>query len=331
MTAAPLLSPGTPLPPPVCAGSVAALYDWDGAPWPAGQTIGTTTRAGIDVTIAVSDPGGALSGSLFGPMPVGAPFYQGGLAATETALAFDLADAGLAISDLETEITFSQPVSDIRLALFDLDASFGTTFRIEEVEVFAFNGLAPVGVALDGGSAVSVFGNRAVGIADSPTSGASSGVGTLAIGLAGPADRILISFGHAPGTNRTSGRPGMAIHDIAFCAPSLPDIAVDKTYVFATDANGNGEAGVGDVIEYTYTITNTGNDALLGVTLTDAHDGLGPFGAPDIESATLDTQGLPGSSVNTNTLNNAWDQLAPGHRLVVTATYPVVQADLDSQ
>ncbi len=331
VTAAPSLSPGTPLPPPVCTGSVAALVDWDATPWPAGQISGTTTRAGIDVTIAVSDPAGALSGSLFGPMPVGAPFYQGGLATTETALAFDLSDAGLAINDLETEITFSQPVSEIRLSLFDLDFSYDGTFRIEEVDVAAFNGAAPVGVALDGGGAISVFGNRAVGIADSPTTGSSSGAGTLMIGLAGPADRIVITFGHAPGTNRTSGRPGMAIHDIAFCAPSLPDIAVLKTYIFSADANGNGQAGAGDVIEYSYTITNTGNDALLDVTLTDIHDGLGAFAAPDIESATLDTQGLPGASVNANALNNAWDQLAPGHRLVVTATYPVVQADLDSQ
>ena len=85
---------------------------------------------------------------------------------------------------------------------------------------------------------------------------------------------------------------------------SLPvnrDISVEKTGTF-NDANGNGYADVGETIDYTITVTNTGSITLYNVTVTDP---------------------LTGLSQNVGTL-------APGQSTQVTTTYTVTQSDIDA-
>src|SRR5262249_15700502 len=49
-----------------------------------------------------------------------------------------------------------------------------------------------------------------------------------------------------------------------------PALAIDKTFVNVTGGNGNGQAdAVGDVLNYTVTVTDTGNVTLTGITVTD--------------------------------------------------------------
>ena len=48
-----------------------------------------------------------------------------------------------------------------------------------------------------------------------------------------------------------------------------PSIAVVKTFALTTDNNSNGRADAGDVLTNTYTITNSGDTSLTGITLTD--------------------------------------------------------------
>ncbi len=84
-----------------------------------------------------------------------------------------------------------------------------------------------------------------------------------------------------------------------------PDMAVMRDEGTLIDANGNGIADPGEVIEYTFTVENTGNVTLTDITITDPN---------------LDVTGGPITS------------LAPGDTdsSTLTATYTITQADIDS-
>ena len=103
-----------------------------------------------------------------------------------------------------------------------------------------------------------------------------------------------------------------------------PSIAVTKT------ASATSNVSVGQVITYTYTITNTGNQTISSIKLADAHGGTGTAPAPDPDAATLTDNSPTGDSANPATGDGAWDSLAPGDVLTVTAPYTVTQTDVDT-
>src|SRR6185295_7701483 len=83
-----------------------------------------------------------------------------------------------------------------------------------------------------------------------------------------------------------------------------PALAIDKSFVNVTGGNGNTEAdAVGDVLNYTVTVTNAGNVTLTGVTVVDP---------------------LTGQSISGVTL-------APGASQTYNTSYTLTQADLDGQ
>ena len=116
-------------------------------------------------------------------------------------------------------------------------------------------------------------------------------------------------------------------------APSLT-VAKIATYdlgagvVTADGATDNVPAGT--IITYTYTITNTGPVAIADVTLADAHGGYGADPVPDPDGATLVDNGTLLDSPNTTNGDSDWDTLGPGDVLTVTATYTVIQDDVDN-
>lgn len=83
-----------------------------------------------------------------------------------------------------------------------------------------------------------------------------------------------------------------------------PLIDVVKEGVLADDATGR----VGDLVEYTFTVTNPGSVTLTGVSISDA---------------------LPGLSSISYTWSGATGVLAPGDIVTATASYPLTQADVD--
>ena len=89
-----------------------------------------------------------------------------------------------------------------------------------------------------------------------------------------------------------------------------PALSLDKTYVITTDGGGAGVADLGDVITYTYAVTNSGNVTINGVSVSDVHSGAGSLSA------------ITPASVAS---------LAPGATANFTATYTAVQTDIDNQ
>ncbi|WP_162143793.1 beta strand repeat-containing protein, partial [Hellea balneolensis] len=87
--------------------------------------------------------------------------------------------------------------------------------------------------------------------------------------------------------------------------PADPAPAAD----FTKTASETSDVQAGDVITYTYVVTNTGNVSLNDVSVTDAHSGTGTLSA--ITPANVAT-------------------LAVGDSATFTATYTVTQADIDS-
>ena len=101
-----------------------------------------------------------------------------------------------------------------------------------------------------------------------------------------------------------------------------PSITVTKT------ASADSNVPAGTTITYTYVVTNTGNQTISSIDLSDAHGGSGPAPDPGNETLTTDT-GITGDSSDAGT-NGIWDSLAPGDQVTFTASYIVTQSDVDT-
>ena len=104
--------------------------------------------------------------------------------------------------------------------------------------------------------------------------------------------------------------------------PGINSISVTKI------ANDDTDVTVGQVITYTYRVTNTGNQVVSNVVLADAHGGSGPAPVPTNEI--LATDSAPTGDSTDGGINGSWDTLAPGDVIRFTATYVVTQNDVDT-
>jgi uncharacterized repeat protein (TIGR01451 family)/gliding motility-associated-like protein len=103
--------------------------------------------------------------------------------------------------------------------------------------------------------------------------------------------------------------------------PQSPSIEIEKTS--SLDLGGDGVADVGDIITYTYTVTNTGNVTLFDVSVTeDATDftGTGTLPTPTYVSGGSDEDGEA----------DLEDMVVGSGTIVYTATYALTQADIDA-
>ncbi len=90
------------------------------------------------------------------------------------------------------------------------------------------------------------------------------------------------------------------------------------------------DAAEGDVIEYTYTVTNTGNTRLFDVAVTDAQTSADGTNALTIAGDQLVTDTGELNNSTDGGANGSWDVLAPGDVVEFTASYSVTQADVDA-
>ena len=85
--------------------------------------------------------------------------------------------------------------------------------------------------------------------------------------------------------------------------PAAPGLTLEKSGAL-DDENDNGAADVDEVIEYTFLVTNSGNQTVTDITIDDDR-------VEEISPSTV-------------------DELAPGETAEFTARYTVTQADVDS-
>ncbi|MCB8925923.1 MAG: DUF11 domain-containing protein [Ardenticatenaceae bacterium] len=90
--------------------------------------------------------------------------------------------------------------------------------------------------------------------------------------------------------------------------PQNPALVLDKALFGYADEDSSGTVTLNDVLTYTFTTTNTGNVTLNGVTIVDPLPGLSVLSCDQTQPATL----------------------AVGGTLTCTATYIVMQADVDA-
>ena len=106
---------------------------------------------------------------------------------------------------------------------------------------------------------------------------------------------------------------------------AVSTLTLTKVPTFANvgdDADGDGEADAGDIITYTYTVSNLGNTTLTSVDIVDTHDGDGTTPAPLLASWTNQPVGSIG------TAGDASITMMPGAIAVFTATYEVTATDV---
>jgi hypothetical protein len=96
-----------------------------------------------------------------------------------------------------------------------------------------------------------------------------------------------------------------------------------------TTANDDTDVVAGQVITYTYVVTNTGGQTLTNVSLSESHNGSGPPPVPGAEFLSSDV-GVSGDSTDAASNDGVWSVLAPGDSITMTATYTVTQSDVDT-
>ncbi len=120
---------------------------------------------------------------------------------------------------------------------------------------------------------------------------------------AGQVDNTGNVAGDAPG-----GDPADPSDDVTASDTLSVPMPQNPAVMIAKSSNATGTNAAGDVVTYTYDVTNTGNVTLADVTVTDPHGGLSAITCVPAQGSTL----------------------APGATVQCTATYTVTQADVDA-
>lgn len=135
----------------------------------------------------------------------------------------------------------------------------------------------------------------------------------------------------------TGGYGGATFENDAF--ENVDVVAADPGLSVTKTANITSDAAVGDVITYTYVVSNTGNVALTSVALDDQHDSAAGTTALTVAgcSVTTDATVTSGAStlnandtvIVTGAGNDTFSTFGPGDVVTCTSTYTVTQADVD--
>ncbi len=116
--------------------------------------------------------------------------------------------------------------------------------------------------------------------------------------------------------------------------PANPKLSIDKVGVITTDNGSTGVADVGDIITYTYTVVNTGNVTITGLSINDIHEGAALSGQPAGETLTSDGPLATASpavvSADSVSNNAVYSTIRPGATVTFTYVHTVTQAEVDA-
>lgn len=155
-----------------------------------------------------------------------------------------------------------------------------------------------------------------------------------AAGIANGVANTATASGDDPGGNPyTEGtNTGSATTTI----PANQALQLAKSFVITTDNGTPGQADVGDVITYTYTVTNTGNVAVDDVTISDTHEPGEPHQIVVVSTVSMQNETDPGSPdplgvTADGGANGSWDVLGPESFITFTYAHTVTQAEFNAQ
>jgi large repetitive protein len=144
----------------------------------------------------------------------------------------------------------------------------------------------------------------------------------VAVAVARPAFATIDNTASAAGTYNGNPVVSNTAAVSVTVTPAAPAIVVTK--VATPDTN----VPAGTVVTYTYTVTNTGNQTLTNINLTDVHGGSGSPPVPANETLSTDV-GTANDSTDATANDGIWSVLAPGDVVTFTASYTITQADVD--
>ncbi|MFC8190574.1 beta strand repeat-containing protein [Cellulomonas sp. NPDC057328] len=292
-------------------------------------TFRVTNRGNVTLSgVTVTDPLPGLSGVTFGTWPGAAGVLAPGQSVTATA-SYDLTQAdvdagrventatatgtapgGGTVDDTDTE-TVTVPAAPALALLKEGALADGATGAAGETATFTFTvtntgNVTLTGVDVDdamaGVSDVTV--GAWPGTPGQLAPGASvTGTATYALTQADADAGVVRNTATATGTP-PSGDAVEADDDAVLPLPSAPALTLTKAGAV------RGAAAAGAVVDYTFTVTNSGQVTLTGVTVDDPMPGL--------------------SDVTVGTWPAAPGVLTPGQSVTATATYVLTQADVDA-
>ncbi len=107
---------------------------------------------------------------------------------------------------------------------------------------------------------------------------------------------------------------------------SIPGPVIDPILAVTKVASKSIDAILGEVITYTYTVSNTGLLTIDNVSVSDAHNGTGSLSAILGDAITVNSNGLSSDA----SVDGSIDSLAPGDSATFTSQYSVTQEDIDA-
>jgi uncharacterized repeat protein (TIGR01451 family) len=232
----------------------------------------------------------------------------------------NLADAGDTLTYTYV-ITNNGNVTVNDVSITDTEDAVGALAFVVPISVTTDNGAAAAGTLGDSTDTVTGDGDwDKLGPGDVITFTSTYTVQPGDITGAGAGDNELDNSAVANGTyNPGTGNITVSSAADTFVVPLDTQSGLTVTKVADDDTN----VAAGQVITYTYTVTNTGNTPVTGVSLADTHNGVPGALTPSFVSFTTNT----GSTNSGNTIT----LLQPGDVAQFTATYTVQQADVDNR
>ena len=93
-------------------------------------------------------------------------------------------------------------------------------------------------------------------------------------------------------------------------------------------ASPSTNVGSGQSVQFSYVISNTGNQTIRNINMSELNTG---FGSAPVAGALalLHDIGTLGDSIDLNPLDGIWSELGPGDSIVYSSQYQVVQSDVD--